>query len=120
MQSGAGSLEAAELVRDAVFLSFLWGHLPPARVGAITAMHPPSFMGNCTDDSCLHPQHCKGNRLLKSSTCQLLMHLPHHKEEAQWGHKAPQPLLLPATMLPLLGHYLTWALPRLLEEVGMQ
>lgn len=105
-------------IMQAVVFSFLWGHLPPSRVGCILSMHTPDFQGPCTNPDCKNPIQCLGNRIFYHDN-QLYLHLPHHKVEATWGHRAPQPFPLPASMLPFLQQYLGWAREYLLQEMQL-
>lgn len=110
-------LQGAMVIHDAVMFSFMFGYLPPSRVGSIIAIHPPDFKGKCTDRDCQDKDRCQGNKVYDGEDG-VSLHLPHHKEEKAWGHKAPLPFLLPAAMLPLLQFYLQETRPFLLQQVG--
>ena len=105
-----------QVVHDAALLSFLFGHLPPFRVGCILEMHPPGFLGPCTNKDCTNKARCKGNRIFETEGG-FNMHLPHHKEEKQSGYYKAMPFLLPQSMVPLLQYYLEKARPLLLDKV---
>ena len=119
------SLGAAKLVHDACFFSFLWGHMPPPRIGSVCEITHPNW-SLCPENTCLREdcmvrqETCRGNRLLWGTTARNpfgppRLHLPHHKNEGRWGGESPPPYLLPMSMQPLLGHLLLWARARLQE-----
>ena len=91
------TVELARRLHDVILASTVFGHLPPLRLSCIRSLRHFLYTGKCAESACIDDT-CHGNIVVLHSRepLQMSFHLPHHKNEAAWGHHAIQFTLPPA------------------------
>lgn len=90
------TVELARRLHDAVLASTVFGQMPPLRLSCIRSLRHFRYTGRCAEPAC-HDDACHGNIVVLHSRdpLQMSFNLPHHKNEAVWGHRAIQFTLPP-------------------------
>lgn len=93
---------AARLLHDAALSSCMFGFIPPPRLSCLRTLQVPSHVG-CLHQDCVgsvNHKNCGGNRLERKGE-DLLMVLPHHKNQVRWVNSEIK-FKLPAELQSLL------------------
>lgn len=87
---------SASLVMDACLLSFVYGRLPPIRMGVwrtLAKQGKGEAKPECCAEDCNRPD-CLGNVLKYNDTGNFEMLITHHKNESRWGRRPLGPITL--------------------------
>ena len=112
------SAKLARSLQDLALLCTCFGHLPPIRLSCIRSLMVPSYAGPCLNPNCTDKS-CHGNQLQVTPQHGLHLHLPHHKNEKNWGRAAIS-FSLPPELANLLKLHLSEGWTLLTEYNGAE